>query len=260
VTFALSYVAGNLPLYAVALLIFIPAGLIGGVLYRGERSPEVVATVLILCALYLSFGYRGENSGLLRSMVLGPRYFAPLTPLLAFAAAEAFPRIWAAIRARVGIGGAETMERIASLGVRPWVAGVLIVAFAVHPVLDRLTDPLKRFREAIYRHSPAGSVVVFPILDGELVKPMFGERQRFYFDHLTPEILDKLLARHGTITVVLHDRRESSYLRGLARKNQTVLNTLARRAEFELVFDRGGETSERLRIWHVSAPSRDNDR
>ena len=253
VTFTLSHVPGNLPIDAVALLLFIPAGLIGGLLYRGERWPEVVATISLFWAFYLPFGYRGEDSGLLRSLILGPRYFAPLTPLLAFAAAEALPRLWAGIRMRAGSGSAEAMARITSLGVRLWVAGVLIVAFVVHPVLDRLTDPLERFWQAIYSHTAAGSVVVMPWLDRKLVTPMYGERQRLYFRDFTPESLDQLLARHGTITVALHDRRESPYLRKQALKNQNLLDTLMARAEFELLLDWGGETSERFRIWRVGS-------
>jgi hypothetical protein len=259
-TLTLANVPGNLPLYTVALLFFIPGGLIAGLLYRGERWPEVVATVAIFFGFYLSWGSHSEDSGLFRSMILGPRFFSPLSPLLAFAAAETVPRLWAGFRARAGTGGAKAMERIAPLGVRLWVAGVLVVAFAVHPVLDLLTERLSHFREAIYDHSADGSVVVIPWLEQELVMPIFGERLRFYFDDLTPESFDTLLARHGTITVVLHDRRHSPYLRGLAAKNQERLDSLARRAEFELLSDRGGDTSERLRIWRVSAPSRDNHR
>jgi hypothetical protein len=259
-TFAVSNIPDNLPLYAMALLLFIPAGLICGILYRGERSPEMVATVLLFCAFFLSYSYRGEASGLLRSMILGPRYFAPLTPLLAFAAAEALPRIWAALRTRLASGGAKAMERVAALGVRLYVAGVLLAAFAVHPVLDRLTDPLERFRDAIYAHSAAGSVVVLSRVDRKLVTPMYGKRQRFYIQKLTPEILDGLLARHGAITLALHERRESVHLRAWARENEKVLNTLTTRAEFELVFDWGTENSERLRIWRLSALTRDNDR
>jgi hypothetical protein len=259
-TFAVSNVADNLPLYAVALLLFIPAGLICALLYRGERSPEVVATVLLFCALYLSFGYRGESSGLLRSMILGPRYFAPLTPLLAFAAAEVVPRLWMGLRERVGIGAAEFMERIAPLVVWLWIAGVLLVAFAVHPVLDRLTNPLEHFREAIYDHSAAGSVVVIQWADRKLVTPMYGERQRFYLHKLTPEILDELLARHGTITFALQERRESPQLRAKAKENREIVETLTRRAKVELLYDWSAETSERLRIWRASAPISDNDR
>jgi hypothetical protein len=247
--FGLANVPRNLLPYAVALLLFIPAGLIGGLLYRGERWPEVVVTVSLFCALYLLFGYTGWTSG--------PRYFAPLTPLLAFAAAEALPRVWERIRTRLGTGSADAMARIASLGVRLWVAGVLILAFAVHPIVARLTDSFERFRDAIYNHSAAGSVVVIHRLDKRLVNPIFGERQRFYFDELTPEALYQLLARHGTITLVL---RDSQHLPRLLLENQNILTTLMTQADFKLLFDWGEGTSHRLRIWRVTAHILDNDR
>jgi hypothetical protein len=192
-----------------------------------------------------------------------------LTPLLAFAAAEAFPRLWARIRARAGTGRAEAMERIASFGVGLWVSGVLIMAFAVHPVVDRLTDPFERFRNAIYDHSADGSIVVMRGSDRRLVNPMYGNRRQVYFKDLTPEILDRLLASHGTITVVLHDRREHQLVRGpmletlrqRALENQKILDVLTARPEFKLVFEGGeGVTSERLRIWRASGHTLDNGR
>jgi hypothetical protein len=125
--------------------------------------------------------------------------------------------------------------------------------------MDRLMAPLERFREAIYRQSPAGSVVVLPWVDRKLVAPMYGERQRFYIDRLTPEILDRLLARHGTITFALHERRESAHLRAKAQENLKLLSILTTRAEFDLLYEWGTETAERLRIWRVSASARDND-
>jgi hypothetical protein len=119
---------------------------------------------------------------------------------------------------------------------------------------------LEHFREAIYDHSAAGSVVVIQWADRKLVTPMYGERQRFYLHKLTPEILDELLARHGTITFALQERSESPQLRAKARENREIFETLTRRTEVELLYDWAAETSERLRIWRVSAPIRDNDR
>ena len=256
--FGLSNLPGNLLPYAVALLVLVPGGLVGGLLYRGERRPEVVATVSLFFSLFLLFGYNGWTSG--------PRYFAPLTPLLAFAAAEALPRLWAGIRARFGAGKSATLERIAFFGIWLWVAGVLILAFAVHPVVDRLTDPFARVRHAIYEHSAAGSVVVMRLRDKRLVHPIFGERGRFYFEYLTPEIFDRLLAKYGTITVVLRDPRVGWYVRRQAREilrrkaleNPKVLSTLTGRGEFELLFDDSGVIDDRLRIWRVSMPALDN--
>jgi hypothetical protein len=81
ITLTLANVPGNLPLYTVALLFFIPGGLIAGLLYRSERWPEVVATVARFFGFYLSWGSRNEDSGLFRSLILGPRFFSPLTAL-----------------------------------------------------------------------------------------------------------------------------------------------------------------------------------
>ena len=36
---------------------------------------------------------------------------------------------------------------------------------------------------------------------------MYGERRRVYLEKLTPAVFDRLLAREGTMTVVVHDRR-----------------------------------------------------
>jgi hypothetical protein len=240
--------------------VLVPGGLVGGLLYRGERWPEVVTTVSLFFSLYLLFGYNGWTSG--------PRYFVPLTPLLAFAAAEALPRLWAGIRARFGAGKTAALERIAFFGIWLWVAGVLILAFAVHPVVDRFTDPFARGRHAIYEHSAVGSVVVMRLRDKRLVHPIFGERRRFYFEYLTPEIFDRLLAKHGTITVVLRDPSVGWYLRPKAREilrrkaleNPKVLSTLTGRAEFELLFDDGGVIDDRLRIWRVTALDNDHKR
>jgi hypothetical protein len=118
---------------------------------------------------------------------------------------------------------------------------------------------LERFRDAIYAHSAAGSVVVIPWANRKLITPMYGDRQRFYVHNLSPKVLDSLLARHGIITVALHDRAESQHLRAKARENQELLDTLASRAEFELLFEWGTENSDRLRIWRVSAFTRNKD-
>ena len=144
------------------------------------------------------------------------------------------------------------MARIEYLGIRTWVAGVLILAFAVHPISDWLTAPLGRFREAVYGHTAAGSVVVIEWRNRKIVNPVYGERERFYFRNLTPDTLEQLLARHGTITVVLDDRSESRHLRERALENQKIIDALTGWAEFELLFEWGEETSERLRIWRVS--------
>jgi hypothetical protein len=252
ITFALPHVIAHLPTYALALLVLVPGGLIGALLYRGKRWQEVVATVVLFCAVYLSYGYRAEQSGLLKGLILGPRYFAPLTPLLAFAAAESFPRLWARYRVHYGpSGNGQAIQRLSHLSVRLWVIGVMVLAFIVHPASSVFSGTAARFREAIYRHSTEGSVVVIDRLSSrKLINALFGERRQFPFQDLTPEMLDTLLARYGTITIALLDRRDSSFWRNRERDNAELLERLSARAEFKLLFEEGS-ASERLRIWGV---------
>jgi 4-amino-4-deoxy-L-arabinose transferase-like glycosyltransferase len=252
-TFAWSHVSANLPIYALALLVFVPGGLIAALLYRGERWPEVVATAVIFCGVYLSYGYRGEESGLLKGLILGPRYFAPLTPLLAFAAAETFPRLRAHYRERHGWSGTvQAVERLGPLCLRLWVIGVMVLAFVVHPIFAALSGSAERFREAIYSHSSEGSVVVIDRLSsGKFVNELFGERGQVELRRLTPEILDALLMRHGSVTVALLDRRDSAFWRKRGRENAEMLDRLRSQADFELLFEADGGTLQRLRIWRV---------
>jgi hypothetical protein len=241
-----------------ALLVFVPGGLIGALLYRGERWPEVVATVAIFCGVYLSYGYRGEESGLLKGLILGPRYFAPLTPLLAFAAAETFPRLGARYCTSYGTSGTvQAVERLGPLCLRLWVIGLMVLAFIVHPVFAVLSGSSERFREAIYSHSSEDSVVVIDRNSSiKFVNAVFGERRQFEFRDLTPEVLEALLTSYGSITIALLDRRDSAFWRDRALENAKILERLRSRAEFELLFEwGGGETSERLRIWRVRSYS-----
>jgi hypothetical protein len=85
----------------------------------------------------------------------------------------------------------------------------------------------------------------------KFINALFGERRQFPFKDLTPEVLDSLLARYGTITIALLDRRDSSFWRNRELENAEILERLRSRAEFELQFEGGGATSERLRIWRV---------
>jgi hypothetical protein len=254
ITFALPHVIANLPTYTLALFVLVPGGLIGALLYRGKRWQEVVATVVLFCAVYFSYGYRAEQSGLLKGLILGPRYFAPLTPLLAFAAAETFPRLWTRYHARHGASGSgRAIQRLGHLSVRLWVSGVMVLALIVHPASAVVSGSAERFREAIYRHSAEGSVIVSDRLSSrKFINALFGERRQFPFKDLTPEVLDSLLARYGTITIALLDRRDSSFWRNRELANAKILERLRSRAEFELLFEGGNATSERLRIWRVS--------
>jgi hypothetical protein len=117
--FVLESAGENLLFYGLVLIVLVPGGLLAGLAYRGRRWPELVLTVVASVVFFSLYGYSAEESGLQKRLVLAPRYFLPLLPVIAFAAAEVAPRLWGRIRSR-GL-----------LARRPWLpafaGGALIV-------------------------------------------------------------------------------------------------------------------------------------
>lgn len=255
--FALANVPGNLAIYAIALLVFVPAGLVGALLYRGPRRPEVLVTVVAFVALFLLWGYRGQTSGFLQGLILGPRYYGPLTPLLAFAAAESFPRLWAGLRD--ALGRPRWGDALMIWGVRVWAAGVIVVAFAVHPVFSYLTRDAARFRDAVYTQSTPGSLVVLDQRSSlKYVNRLFGNRVQFDYRNLDGQALTSLLERYGSFFLVLLDRSDSSFWRARAEINAETLTRVEQQAALKALYDSGEGAQGRLRIWRVTRPPGDH--
>ena len=95
-------ILSNAPTYLFCLLVLVPGGLVAAFAYRGPRRPEIVATVVLFVLFYLSYTYSAGPSGWAKRLVLGPRYFIPLLPVLSLCAAEVWPRLAARFRARAG--------------------------------------------------------------------------------------------------------------------------------------------------------------
>ena len=82
----------NLPLYSLALLIFIPLGLWTVVRYRGPHQKMIQWTIGLFTLFYLAYGYNGwANSGL-KGLILGPRFFIPLLPFFVLTSAFFFQK------------------------------------------------------------------------------------------------------------------------------------------------------------------------
>ncbi|MGH0034733.1 MAG: hypothetical protein ACQGVK_06860 [Myxococcota bacterium] len=244
---------GNLPLYGLALLVLVPGGLVAGVSYRGRRAPEIVATVVLFVGFYLLYDYGGGSSGLAKQLVLGPRFFVPLLPILAFALAEAVPR-WALwLEERLG-GHRVALRRAARWGLCLWLAGVALASIGAHAVHARWSASQAAIREAIYETTPEGSVLVTN--SAALVKfisPVFGERTHLDRRNVDPRVARTLARRRGAFFVVFLDRSDSEHWRRDARENEAYVSSL--RPIPELVHDQAVSPTDRLRIWRVEAPS-----
>jgi hypothetical protein len=92
--FEFSLILGRIPLYLLALLVFVPGGLLLVQFYRGRRWPELIASVNLFVLIYLVQEYFMWGTSPLKRMILTPRYMLPIVPLMALAAAEVLPRLW----------------------------------------------------------------------------------------------------------------------------------------------------------------------
>ena len=157
--FTLQAIISSAPLYLFCLLVLVPGGLIAAFAYRGDRRPELIASVAIFVVFHLSYSYSGEPSGWMKRLVLGPRYFIPLLPLLAFTAAEVWPRWASGVRARLP-AGALWPQRVAGAGA---AAGIVLLAVLLVGVQWFHADWSRGqalIRSAIYEATPEGSVIV----------------------------------------------------------------------------------------------------
>jgi hypothetical protein len=233
-------------LYLVGLLVFVPGGLVFGLAYRGRRRPEVLATIVGFFLFFLFQAYGASESGFVKSLVLGLRYFGPLLPLLAFAMAESVPR-WLGIE-RWAKGA--RMGALVRTGSILWLAGILVACFAVHPVLDRWAGSQAEIRGALEQHVPRETVLV---TNYNALRKFVPDLSRPYRTldrrELASESLHELGLRHEVYFVALLDRSDSDYWRADMEANAAFLAQLP--ASAALVLDLKATQTDRLRIWRV---------
>jgi hypothetical protein len=83
----------RLPVYLLAMLVFVPGGLVLGMLYRGRRWPERSIIVAGFFGAYLMQKYYTFATSTVKRMIITPHDLLPLVPVLAFGMAESLPRL-----------------------------------------------------------------------------------------------------------------------------------------------------------------------
>jgi hypothetical protein len=184
-------------------------------------------------AFYLAYGSSGDESGFFKRLILGPRYFVPLLPLLSVALAEALPRLW---RERAGAGGTSGVqgggrwgrllagERLGRLleGERLgrwWAASVLVAALSVHPLLWARGRGQRELADALFGSTgPGGTIVLDELVLGKFLNEWESPRALARIDLMRPDELPRLLAREGVVWVALLARGESEFHRERAAR------------------------------------------
>ena len=241
----------RLPLYGLALLVFVPGGMVFALAYRGQRRFEVIATGVIFFFFYLLQGFSIEASALEKRAVLSVRYFVPLLPLLAFASAEAAPRLWRGWLERRSPERQRALKRAGEIGIWGW-----LVALALGVVLANWGHALwssnqAEIRAEIERHILDAPVVVTNwAATGKFIDLMDTEHIPLRRVSVTPAAIEYLLNRHGEIIVVLLDRSDSPFWHEEARRNDAFVGSI--RQPLTVQLDRAVTSTDRLRIYALT--------
>jgi len=220
ITFSLGSLAHTIPVYAAILLVMFPMGALLPFFYRGQRRLEVVVAVVAYVLLFLLYDYdviRGQ--GPVKGLLLAARFMIPVVPLLAWMAADVWPRILN----RGGARAEQAISRLAPMG----VAGIGLMAFAVHPIAHRQERDFEAIVTGIFSNTDSATAVVTNS-DATLkyFSAAYGRRRLILRQSVRPDSVPALLSTFGRLDIVLLDRLDSEMFRRDADANSRFLADL----------------------------------
>ncbi len=248
--FSLRAVWEHAPIYLAVLLVMFPGGLVWVLSYHGQRRLEVATTTILCLVFFCAYNYSGQQSGMMKSLVLGPRFLIPLLPLLAFTSAEAIPRVW---------GG---LLKVASSRVEPWLVllgrtvivvyflGVVTLSYGIHPYLSGWAEKHVRVRDLIYANIPEDAVIVTDMeATDKYLNGLYGKYNTRKYDELEPGDLARELLVNDVIWIVILERRDSEFW--IARSTDAMNFVKSLSPEPQLVLSENLGSFGRLWIWQM---------
>ena len=232
--FSLESVWMNTPVYLVMLLVFVPGGLYFAFIYKGNRRPEVITTIFLFVFFYLSYDFRGQHSGFAKSLVLGPRFFIPLLPVLYFAMAESAPRLLGATR----FFGKEMISRLKFAG----VAITIISIITTNILFYEWTRLQQDIQQSIIETVPTdASVVTNPMATQKYISEIQGYKKRMDVRLINPEELEGIAGFY----IVFLQRSDSEYWRVEAERGNLFLNSL----QTEMILEKSFHQTYHLKVY-----------
>jgi len=245
----------RLPVYALALFVFVPCGLVLGLLYRGRRWPELCTAITLFVAVYLIQRHYSYATSPLKRSILAPRYLIPIVPVIAFAMAESVPRLWKRLLARSSETNRLRLATWAPRVVGAWVGGIALATLAVHPALAWWAGTQAGIHDTVKEYAGRDTVLV---TNYTATRKFIDGLDRKYIPIPTtariPEDIEMLIARHGEITIIFLARSDSPYWRANAGRTAALIAAI--RGEKDLLVDRRMSPTDHLQIWRVRSPLR----
>jgi hypothetical protein len=231
----------NLPQYTVILVLMFPLGAILPFLYRGPRRAEVVTALGMYVATFLFYDYDSvRENGMVRGILLASRFMLPALPLLAFMAADVFPRLFGS-RAR-WLGAARVIGFVA----------LAAVAFAIHPALQRQEQGAATIVADIQR----ATTEPIPVITNhhatlKYLSPIYGPRRLILRSSIDAGAVPAFLRNYGKLSLVFLDRTDTETFRQDAMQNDVFLGGLRQRCRVVPALESQHGPSLRLRVFDV---------
>ena len=240
----------RLPVYLVAMFVFVPFGLALALCYRGPRRPELCTTIVLLVAVYLFQQHYSFATSSLKRSILAPRYLLPILPVIAFGMAESIPRLWNQFLVRRSVANHQRLRTWAPRLVGAWAGGIAIAAFAVHPALAWWGSTQAAIGDMIQEHAEGDTVIV---TNYSATRKFIDGLDRKYLPVPTmdrnPMDISLLAAIHGEITLIFLARSDSPYWLGNAGRNESFIAAI--QGEKNVILDRKLDPRFHLKIWRI---------
>jgi hypothetical protein len=197
--------------------------------------------------LFYDYGGVDENGGV-RGLVLASRFMVPALPVLAFMAADVYPRLLGRMPESVGNG---------LLRLRPIaLALIALMAFGIHPLLRHMEQAPLSVVTAIQRAAPEGvPVVTNHHATLKYLSPVYGAHRLILRAYITAADVPRFYRSAGGLAVVLLDRDDSDMFREDAKQNNAFLAQLQQRCSLVVAHDAPHGSGTRLRVLNVTGCS-----
>jgi 4-amino-4-deoxy-L-arabinose transferase-like glycosyltransferase len=232
---SLHAVADSAPLYSLALLVFVPGGLLSVFAYRGRYRHELQIAVALFLAVYLFYDYSGQDSGVVERFAVTGRYLIPLMPLITIAWADCASRYVRSHEYRTAV-------RLA-------YGGVVVGSFAIHPVMNAWSASDPHIVTAIMTTVSSG-LVITDDSQRKYVSSVYGPLKWLSTSDATPSTLAAIMQAHRSAHIVVVSREGTPLMP--ERWAPDYLYRARSHCQLELVHDRQYQT-RRLQMWRVYA-------
>lgn len=243
--FSLESLGHSVPLFGVLLLAMFPLGGLLPFTYRGPRRASLAGALALYFGLFLLYEYDSvAENGLAKGVILASRFVVPAVPVLAFMAADVWPRWMRAMR--IPPGAATALARSAA-------AAVVVMAAGVHLLARRQEAVPAVIATSLLGHTTAERpVITNSNATLKYLSPAYAPRRLILRYRIPVDSVAAFASRHGGVDIALLDRSDSELFRDESLANEAFLEDVASRCALTAAYDSAPASWARVRVARVT--------